>query len=230
MTDIILIETSTALCSAALSRDGKVISYKESSTPHSHASLTAPFIKEILDENSLAVGDCKAVCVSKGPGSYTGLRVGVSTAKGLCFGSGIPLLSLGTLDVLAWQAITENLLPEGCRYIVPLVDARRMEVYTAVFQTDGTRKTETAPVIVDGGSFTDILSEGPVLFIGDAADKCRDVILGENAHFVQCCPKASSMAIPATKAFQDGLFEDTAYFEPFYLKDFIATKPKKNLF
>ena len=230
MTHIILIETSTALCSTALVRDGKVISYRESSIPHSHASLTAPLIKEMLDAEGLKVGDCQAVCVSKGPGSYTGLRVGTSTAKGLCFGAGIPLLSVGTLDALVWQSRAENLIPEGCRYVVPLIDARRMEVFTAVFLPDGTQKTETKPVIVDAESFADLLSEGPVLFIGDAAEKCDKVIDSPNATFVQCCPKASSMAEPATAAFKDGRFEDTAYFEPFYLKDFIATVPKKKLF
>ena len=227
---ILGIDTSGKTAACALFENGGLLGQMSICTMKTQSQVILPAVKRLMEDCKKEFSELDYIAVSKGPGSYTGLRVGVSTAKGLCFGSGIPLLSLGTLDVLAWQAITEKLLPEGCRYIVPLVDARRMEVYTAVFQTDGTRKTETAPVIVDGGSFTDILSEGPVLFIGDAADKCRDVILGENAHFVQCCPKASSMAIPATKAFQDGLFEDTAYFEPFYLKDFIATKPKKNLF
>ena len=135
MTRIILIETSTDLCSAALTEDGRTVSYIESSEPRKHASLTAVYIGKILEDNGLEVRDCDAVCVSMGPGSYTGLRVGVSTAKGLCFGSGIPLLAIGTMDVLAWQAIGENLLPEGCRYIVPMIDARRMEAYTAVFDT-----------------------------------------------------------------------------------------------
>ena len=140
MDRIILIETSTALCSTALIEDGKIISYRENSN-REHSSLTALFIKEMLDEKGLKVKDCNAVCVSMGPGSYTGLRVGVSTAKGLCFGAGIPLLAVGSLDILTARAIDENLLPEGCKYIIPMIDARRMEVYTSVFTTNDSQLT-----------------------------------------------------------------------------------------
>ena len=230
MARIILIETSTALCSTALAEDGKIVSYLESETPRSQASLTAPFVKRMLDERGLAVRDCDAVCVSKGPGSYTGLRVGVSTTKGLCFGAGIPLIAVGTLDTLVYQAADEGLLPEGCRYVVPMVDARRMEVYTAVFTPEGKQLTETRPKIIEAGDFADLLAEGPVLFIGDGADKCREVLAHPAAHFVQCCPKASAMLRPACAAFEEGRFEDTAYFEPFYLKDFIATVPRNKIF
>lgn len=230
MERIILIETSTDLCSTALAGDGKIISYKESAKTRSHASLTAVFIKKMLDEAGLAAKDCSAVCVSMGPGSYTGLRVGVSTAKGLCYGAGIPLLAVGTLDVLAMQAITEGLLPDGCTRIVPMIDARRMEVYTAVFSPDGRQQTETRPEIIGEDSFREYLGEGPVLFIGDGAGKCADVIRSDNAHFVQCCPKASAMLIPATEAYKEKRFKDTAYFEPFYLKEFVATTSRKKLF
>ena len=171
MDTIILIETSTGLCSTAMARDGKIISYKESTEPRSHASLTAVFIKEMLDETGIGPAECNAVCVSMGPGSYTGLRVGVSTAKGLCFGAGIPLLAVGTLDTLVWQAKSEGLIPEGCRYIIPMIDARRMEVYTAVFSADGRQLMETAPLIVSEDSFGNYLDQGPVLFIGDGAGK-----------------------------------------------------------
>lgn len=228
MAKILLIETSTSLCSAALSEDGAIVSFVESTEPRVHASMTAPFVKEVLGD--LKVSDCDAVCVSRGPGSYTGLRVGVSTAKGLCFGGGIPLLSVGTLDTLAFQAITEGLLPEGCRYIVPMIDARRMEVYSAVFDPTGKQLQDVDSEIIDSQSFAKELSEGPVLFIGDAADKCREVITDSNAHFVQCCPKASSMALPAFESYKEKRFEDVAYFEPFYLKDFVATVSRKNLF
>lgn len=137
MERIILIETSTALCSTALTENGAIVSYRESSAPKAHASLTAVFIQEMLAEKGLTIADCDAVCVSMGPGSYTGLRVGVSTAKGLCFGSGKPLIAVGTLDTLAAQA--SSVIPdpiEGLKYIIPMVDARRMEVYTAVFVTE----------------------------------------------------------------------------------------------
>ena len=157
MARILFIETSTALCSTALSEDGKIISTRENQD-RKHASLTAPFIQEMLDEKNLTVKDCDAVCVSMGPGSYTGLRVGVSTAKGLCFGAGLPLMAVGSLDTLVWQAIRENLLPEGCKYIVPMIDARRMEVYTAVFTPDGKQVTETKPEIVEDTSLQNAAS------------------------------------------------------------------------
>ena len=230
MSRIILIETSTALCSTALAEDGKIVSYKESETPRAQASLTAPFVKEMLDSRGIGVKDCDAVCVSMGPGSYTGLRVGVSTAKGLCFGAGIPLLAVGTLDTLVWQAAEEGLLPEGCVAVVPMIDARRMEVYSAIFTPDGRQLTETRPQIVDGGSFKEQLEEGPVLFIGDGALKCKDVISHPNAHFVQCCPKASAMLKPACRDYEEKRFKDIAYFEPFYLKQFVATVSSKKLF
>lgn len=229
MDTIILIETSTSLCSAALARDGRIISYRESTEPKAHASLTAVFIKEMLDETGTGIDVCSAICVSMGPGSYTGLRVGVSTAKGLCFGSGKPLLAVGTLDTLVWQAISEGLLPEGCRHIVPMIDARRMEVYTAVFSADGVQESATEPMVVTSGSFSDILEEGPVLFIGDGAQKVSDVIKHPAAHFVQCCPKASSMLVPALAEYKEKRFKDVAYFEPFYLKEFVATVSKKSV-
>lgn len=226
MDRIIFIETSTTLCSTALSENGKIISYRENAE-RKHASLTAPFVKEMLDEHGLQMKDCSAVCVSKGPGSYTGLRVGSSTAKGLCFGASLPLISIGSLDTLVWQAIAGNLVPEGCKYIIPMIDARRMEVYTAVFSPDGTQLQETTPKVIDGDSFSKELSEGKVLFIGDGADKCVNTLTNSNAVFAQCCPKASSMLAPATAKYEKKDFEDVAYFEPFYLKEFIPTIGKK---
>ena len=228
MARIIFIETSTKLCSTALSEDGKIISVRENAD-REHASLTAPFVKEMLDEHGLKVRDCDAVCVSAGPGSYTGLRVGASTAKGLCFGAGIPLIGTGSLDTLVWQAIGEGLLPEGCKHIVPMIDARRMEVYTAVFNPDGTQTKATEARIVDETSFSDLLSDGPVLFIGDGAGKCSGTIKSPNAHFIQTCPKACSMLIPAERLFKAGKFENTAYFEPFYLKQFVPTVSKRKI-
>lgn len=275
MERIILIETSTALCSVALAENGAVTSYRESSAPKAHASLTAVFIREVLAERGISLTDCDAVCVSMGPGSYTGLRVGVSTAKGLCFGSGKPLLAVGTLDTLVAQAQmgghdgTELTGHDGndqhviersatnqhvierseemwqstqYSYIIPMIDARRMEVYSAVFeyveqakgagQTKGEVRqiTETAPAIIDENSFAEYLEQGPCLFIGDGAGKCADVIKHPNAHFCQCHPKASAMLAPALAAFRNGDFKDVAYFEPFYLKEFVATVSKKKLF
>ena len=250
MQRIILIETSTALCSAAIAENGAVTAYRESSAPKAHASLTSVFIDEMLRERGLTIADCDAVCVSMGPGSYTGLRVGVSTAKGLCFGSGKPLLAVGTLDTLVAQAQMADQVGDP-RFIIPMIDARRMEVYTAVFssvqasetattvissEAEGrveksfTQITETAPAIIDENSFAEYLEQGPCLFIGDGAGKCADVIKHPNAHFCQCWPKASAMLQPALEALAAGDFQDVAYFEPFYLKEFVATVSKKKLF
>ena len=270
MERILLIETSTALCSTALAEDGVITAYRESSAPKAHASLTAVFVQEMLAERGITLSDCDAVCVSKGPGSYTGLRVGVSTAKGLCFGADKPLLAVGTLDTLVAQAVADRsldvnsdpvvtadhsldatsdpvvtadhsldatsgrltVIPDQIGdplFIIPMIDARRMEVYSAVFSPDGIQITETTPVIVDENSFAEYLEQGPVLFIGDGAGKCADVIKHPNAHFCQCHPKASSMLSPAVAALRAGNFEDVAYFEPFYLKEFVATISKKKL-
>ena len=254
MERIILIETSTALCSVAIAEDGAIVAYRESSAPKAHASLTAVFIQEMLEERGVSLADCDAVCVSMGPGSYTGLRVGVSTAKGLCFGSGKPLLAAGTLDTLVAQALEDpgvaSATPElTCepRFIIPMVDARRMEVYTAVFErnvipngtevTEGVAEaspryrqiTETAPAIIDENSFAQYLEQGPCLFIGDGAGKCADVIKHPDASFCQCWPKASAMLSPAMSAYRAGDFKDVAYFEPFYLKEFVATVSKKKM-
>ena len=229
MSRIILIETSTSLCSTALVEDGKVVCERISDEPRAHASKTALFVSEMLSEKGLKVSDCDAVAVSKGPGSYTGLRVGVSTAKGLCFGAGIPMISVGTLDTLVWQALDGNMLPDGCRYIIPMIDARRMEVYTGIFTPDGKQISPTVAQIIDADSFKDQLAEGPVLFIGDGADKCKDTLTSPNARFIQCCPKAASMRHPAIDALEAKRFEDVAYFEPFYLKEFITTVSKKKI-
>jgi tRNA threonylcarbamoyladenosine biosynthesis protein TsaB len=222
--------------------------------------MTAPFVAEMLAERGLRVSDCDAVCLSMGPGSYTGLRVGSSTAKGLCFGGGIPLLAVGTLDVLAAQAIAAG-LPAGCTHIVPMIDARRMEVYTAVYSASGERLTDVSPKIVDDtfgqwlagesiapkncatlgnirgrvpfreGSRSDVFwgntLSGGILFIGDGVSKCEQVLAGEGRWFRQECPTAEAMLQPALEEFQASRFRDTAYFEPFYLKDFVATVGKK---
>ena len=235
MARIILIETSTSLCSVGLAEDGVCTHYKESPEPRAHAAMTAPYIKDILDEAGLRVADCDAVCVSKGPGSYTGLRVGSSTAKGLAFGAGIPLIALGTLDILAAQA--HDALHISPTAIIPMIDARRMEVYTAVFSPSGEQLTPTVSMVITPDSFAAERAAGSVLLIGDGALKCRDVLdpqgdrsAAPRIRFVGECPRASSMAALAEAAFQAGRFEDTAYFEPFYLKDFVATLPSKKLF
>ena len=270
MARIILIETSTSRCSVGIAEDGICTHYIESPEPRAHAAMTAPYIKDILNEAGLRVADCDAVCVSKGPGSYTGLRVGSSTAKGLCFGAGIPLIAIGTLDILAAQAraalgpsdVIPGFVPGiSPSAIIPMIDARRMEVYTAVFSPSGEQLSPTVSMVVTADSFTAELAAGPVLFVGDGAAKCRPVLTSPNALFPDTpsvpgsangsftesaadsdrgagsaagsgpdpfagCPKASSMAALAEAAFRAGRFEDTAYFEPFYLKDFVAALPR----
>jgi len=163
--------------------------------------------------------------VSSGPGSYTGLRVGVSTAKGLAFGAEKPLIAVGTLDILV------DGCPESDRpsFIVPMIDARRMEVYTAVYSAEGERLTEIESHIIGPDSFAPYLEKGKVLFVGDGALKGKDVITHPNACFQEAFPLARHMAPRARKAFEEGKFENLAYFEPFYLKDFVPTTPKKLL-
>ena len=228
MARLLLIETSTSLCSAALAEDDRIICSRRSSEPRAHASLTAVFIKEMLEELGLTAKDLDAVAVSSGPGSYTGLRVGSSTAKGLCFGSGAPLIAVSTLDILARQAV-EGGLPEGCKAILPMVDARRMEVYTAIYKPDGTRISEITPVVLDENSFAELLAAGPVAVIGDAAEKFKTIKNATTASYVQTCPEAGAMLVPALAKYNKKEFEDIAYFEPFYLKQFVATVSKKGI-
>lgn len=225
MARILLLETSTSTLSVALADNGAVTAARLCEEPRRQASLTAPLVQEVLAEAGIGMKDCDAVCVSKGPGSYTGLRVGVSTAKGLAFGAGVPLLSVGTPEILAAGA------GQGAwKYIVPMIDARRMEVYCTVFAADGTPLRPVEARVVEADSFADLLADGPVLFIGDGALKCRSVIASPDALFREAHPLAADMARLAQQAYDEKRFEDLAYFEPFYLKDFIATVSRKNLF
>ena len=228
MARILLIETSTSVLSVALAQDGTVVSERVCTEARMQASLTAPLVKEVLDEAGLTARDCDAVCVSSGPGSYTGLRVGVSTAKGLAFGAGKPLQAVGTLDILVASCLSDP-SEESPVFIVPMIDARRMEVYTAVYSGEGQRLTEVEAKVIGPDSFADYLEQGEVLFVGDGALKCRDIIGHPHARFQEAFPLARHMAKAAQKAFDEGKFENLAYFEPFYLKDFIATVSKKNL-
>ena len=225
MARILLIDTATARLSIGLADNGTVVASRTCDEPRRQASLTAPLVQEVLLDQGLRVADCDAVCVSSGPGSYTGLRVGVSTAKGLAFGAGIPLIAIGTLDILA-----SGYDPEAFRYIVPMIDARRMEVYTAVYSADGRRLTPVEAKVVGPDSFARELAQGPVLFTGDGALKCREVITHPQALFQESRPDVAAMAVLAQKAWEEKRFEDIAYFEPFYLKDFVATVPRKKLF
>ena len=227
MARILSIETSGPILSVAIANNGSVVSERVCREPRMQASLTAPLVKEVLDACGLQVSDLDAVCVSKGPGSYTGLRVGVSTAKGLCFGASLPLLAIGTLDILAATNLEPAAKPA---FIVPMIDARRMEVYTAVYSPAGERLTPVEAKIIDRDSFKEYLDKGSVLFIGDGAMKCKEVIDHPGAIFREAFPLASSMAPLAEAAYNKKQFEDLAYFEPFYLKDFVAALPHNKVF
>ena len=223
--NLILIETSTSLCSVALSQGGKVKAYRESTEPRAQASLCAPYIKEVMEEGGIGIQDLDGVCVSAGPGSYTGLRVGVSSAKGLCFGAGIPLYAMSTTQVLAQMGKGEDV-----DYIIPMIDARRMEVYTTVYKADTMEQlSEIEAKVIDERSFREYLDNSRVLFIGDGAQKCSELLASPSSRFIQCCPSARYMAETAQGLYLEGKSVDIAYFEPFYLKDFIATVSKKKL-
>ncbi len=234
---ILLIETATESCSVAISSADKLIAEKYINEPKSHASLLAKYIRDILAENNLTIQDCSAIAVSEGPGSYTGLRVGVSCAKGLCYGSGKPLIGVGTLDTIARCAIDNNLINSGQDkiekdepyLIVPMIDARRMEVYTATFNSNGEALTQTKALILDENSFKEELEAGKVLFTGNGSEKFKALINHPNAVFAEQMPHAFGMRVIAADMLNKKEFKDVAYFEPFYLKDFVAGKPKKLL-
>ena len=239
MSCILHIETSTSVCSVAVSQDGISLFNKEEHGGSNHAAVIGDFIDEALSFIDSQGIPLDAVAISGGPGSYTGLRIGVSMAKGICYGRDAKLISVPTLELLCVPVLLCHDEIEDDALLCPMIDARRMEVYTAVFSviTNGSEDTlsyrqitETAPVIIDENSFAKELEAGPVLFIGDGAGKCADVIKHPNANFCQCHPKASAMLSPALEAFRKGDFKDVAYFEPFYLKEFVATVSKKKLF
>ncbi|MDR1406296.1 MAG: tRNA (adenosine(37)-N6)-threonylcarbamoyltransferase complex dimerization subunit type 1 TsaB [Prevotellaceae bacterium] len=225
----LLIETGTVVCSVALARDARIVALRENREGRAHAQLLAPFIKEILQEQNSTIADLDAVAVSEGPGSYTGLRVGVSTAKGICFGAQKPMIAVNSLLSLAHLAIDPGTLPSPDCLIAPMIDARRMEVYTALFDARGNRLSGVTAEIIDEKSFAGTLAQQPVLFIGDGADKCRRFLQHPNALFAGVTASAAGMLRPAMDAFAQKKFADIACFEPFYLKDFVTTTPKKKL-
>lgn len=227
MSTILNIETSGTICSVALSRNGKVISFKETDTEKSHASLLTPFIDEILKSAGIKFSELNAICVSKGPGSYTGLRIGVSTAKGIAYAMDLPLIGISTLEILA-NGFLEN-FPEYREkeniLLCPMIDARRMEVYTCLFTNTLKAVTNVSAEIITPDSFRFYLSDTEIVFFGDGASKCKDIISNRNAKFIDFKTiSARYMNILSLIAFDNKTFEDLAYFEPYYLKDFIAGK------
>jgi len=216
---ILNIETATKNCSVSLAKNGETILCKEiAEQGYSHAEKLHLFIEEIIKETGISVNDLNGIAVSKGPGSYTGLRIGVSSAKGLCYALGIPLISVDTLQVLAKQVVIENGL------IVPMLDARRMEVYSAIFDKSYSKINEVQAEILTENSYAEITDT--IYFIGDCQEKCKTVLTATNFHFLPeiVFPSANEMSALSFEKFINADFEDVAYFEPFYLKDFLITK------
>ncbi len=222
---ILNIETATTVCSVSVAQDGKLLAFKEQDGDYSHAENLTVFIQEVIKEANIKLSQLDAIAVSKGPGSYTGLRIGVSTAKGLCYSLEKSLIAVNTLEHLS-----TSISPKEGELICPMIDARRMEVYCAVFDSNGKEIRKTSAEIIDENSFSDILREHKTIFIGDGATKCKDVLSkNQNAIFVDnVFPSAKNMVSLSEQAFSNKQFEDLAYFEPFYLKDFVAGKKKES--
>ena len=222
MAYILNIETSTTNCSVSLSFEGETLVLKEDyDNNYSHAERLHVYIDEVLKQASIKSSQLDAIAVSKGPGSYTGLRIGVSAAKGLCFALGKPLIAISTLEALAHQVKTK----EGI--IIPMLDARRLEVYSAIFDSSYNRLRETLAQVLNDDSFKDYLKETKVTFIGNGVAKTKELIIHNNAIFIDGrLPSADQMSQLAYNKYKKNDIEDVAYFEPYYLKDFVALKPK----
>lgn len=226
---ILNLETATTVCSVALAKDGQVIASKEQHGDYSHAENLTLFIEAVLKQAKLSLTDVDAIAISKGPGSYTGLRIGVSTAKGLCYSLNKPLIAIDTLQHLALAGATElGTTAVADSLFCPMIDARRMEVYCGVYDKNNKEVKPVAAEIIDEQSFSGLLNDHTIYFFGDGAMKCKNVLdKNPNAVFLdRVVISAKSMAMLAEKAFWEKRFEDTAYFEPFYLKDFVAGKKK----
>lgn len=229
MSCILHIETSTEVCSVSASQDGASIFSKEDFNGPSHAVVLGVFVDEVLSFIDNHAIPLDAVAVSCGPGSYTGLRIGVSMAKGICYGRNIPLIAIPTPEVMTVPVLLFQDLPEDA-LLCPMIDARRMEVYAAIYDRALKVKREISADIIDENSYSEFLVEHPVYFFGNGAAKCREKITHPNAHFIENIhPLAKWMFPLAERAMAEKDFKDVAYFEPFYLKEFVASTPKKLL-
>jgi tRNA threonylcarbamoyladenosine biosynthesis protein TsaB len=235
MAVILNIETSTEVCSVSLSVEGKAVQVREDHSGQNHALQLTRFIEEILSLQKMNINNIQAVSVSGGPGSYTGLRIGVSTAKGICYAAGLPLIAIHSLESMS-NYVSSNYSIFGLdinekTLFCPMIDARRMEVYSSLYSLQGKQVRKIQADIIDNLSFIEYLNQSKVLFFGNGASKCQHIIKHQNAIFIDgIFTSASYMAPLAEIAFQSGKFEDVAYYEPFYLKDFVATIPTKNIF
>lgn len=228
MATILQIETATPTCSAALSLNGETIALKELAAQNIHAGSLTLFIDEVMQLAGMSYADLDAIAVSKGPGSYTGLRIGVSTAKGICFAVDKPLIAINTLQMMAkgFLNTTENYQGLVC----PMIDARRMEVFTALYDQHLAQVLPVSASIIDEHAYQEQLKNHQITFIGDGAMKCSDSIISPNAQFSALAfNSASHMSKLAFDAFKRQEFADVAYFEPYYLKDFVVTQAKKKV-
>jgi len=226
---ILCIETATGVCSAALCDENSVIMVEEDPPGLSHAAQLTVLIQRLLEKTATMATDLDAVAVSKGPGSYTGLRIGVSAAKGIAYGASVPLIGINTLTAMCFGYISlHQQQPSSDTLLCPMIDARRMEVYNALFSNDGVMIKETSADIIDETSYNRILETKKIIFFGTGAEKCRSAIKHPNALFEDGFTlSASYLHIPSVNALRNRHFEDVAYFEPYYLKEFIATIPRK---
>jgi tRNA threonylcarbamoyladenosine biosynthesis protein TsaB len=233
MAIILNIETATEICSVSLSNENNIIDFRENKEGKSHASLLTIFIEDILKSNKLKIKDLSAISISKGPGSYTGLRIGVSAAKGICYGASVPLIAISTLQILVSGLLkkspTEINIGDST-LLCPMIDARRLEVYTALFDSKGAIIKDISAEIISETSFQDVLVSKKIIFFGNGSNKCKSILTHKNAYFIDnIYPSAGNMAELSMAQFNMKAFEDTAYFEPFYLKDFVATTPKNKV-
>ncbi len=228
MPKILHIETATQICSVALSENETIIASKSSDEKNAHSRVLTVFIDELLQSNGLLPQNLDAIAVSMGPGSYTGLRIGVSTAKGLCYSLSKPFISVSTLQAMAWGMAAKAGKQYADTLFCPMIDARRMEVYAAIFDGSKEQVREILAEVLDENSFAGQLKTHQILFAGDGAEKCKQLLSSKpNVRFLDgFVPSARFLAAIATEKFNEGNFEDVAYFEPFYLKDFIAGTPK----
>ena len=230
MACILHIETATDVCSVALSEDGVVLFSKEDHNGPQHAVTLGVFIDEMLSMADSHAKPIDAVAVSCGPGSYTGLRIGASMAKGICYGRNIPLIALSTLKVLSVPVLLMDELPEDA-LLCPMIDARRMEVYAAIYDRALNTVKEVGADIINEDSYSEYLEKQPIYFFGNGSSKCKSIINHPNAHFIDGIEPLARWMFPlAVREFHNETFQDVAYFEPFYLKDFVATVSKNKVF
>ncbi len=228
MSLILNIETATTVCSVSLSDSGKVLAHRELDAGYTHAENLHLFIRQLLDEQQCDVKQLAAIAISRGPGSYTGLRIGSSAAKGLCFALNIPLISIDTLQVLSAQAVDTT--KEDALYCA-MIDARRMEVYTAMYNRKLEKQNAIEALVIDENSISRFSDLGKIYFFGDGMPKCKELLSQiRQAYFLEAItPSSKFMAQLAQHKFESNDFENTAYFEPFYLKNFVAGQPKSKI-